>query len=165
MDPIRAWEEAMRKQDRNAIQAISAHHRRVKGYEETHREKEVIRKKKMTVLVKSIQHESLIKHQLQKAGQALRMVPAPTIASNACLLEIAKRVAQEDQVPWGLFMGPSRNREAVYSRQKAFYYMREAGGSYAQIGRVLDRDHTTVMYGAKQYEARLEGKPYSRGNR
>lgn len=44
-------------------------------------------------------------------------------------------------------MGESRSRPDVYARREVMRRLRDDGFSYSQIGRWLDRDHSTVMFG------------------
>lgn len=48
----------------------------------------------------------------------------------------------------------SRKRRFAWPRQDAMLACSRAGYSSTQIGRVLDRDHTTVLHGIQAAEAR-----------
>ena len=54
-------------------------------------------------------------------------------------------------------LSKARTRHVVYARQAIMYRMRNEllGLSLAQIGGILNRDHTTVIYGIDQHAARL----------
>jgi DNA-binding CsgD family transcriptional regulator len=51
-----------------------------------------------------------------------------------------------------------RNRPLVHARWAFMVAMHRRGASLPRIGRLLDRDHTTVMYGLRKAAA-LRGKP------
>lgn len=59
-------------------------------------------------------------------------------------------------------IGPDRKRDAesVYVRRVIAYVARRVGASYPQIGKLLDQDHTTVMYGMKQIEGLPDYHPF-----
>lgn len=56
---------------------------------------------------------------------------------------------------------PQRAREVAWPRQEAAFLMREICNlSLPQIGRALgDRDHTTIAYGCRQIESRMQKDP------
>ena len=55
------------------------------------------------------------------------------------------------------FKGDRRNKELVYARHIAYYLCGElTQKSYPDIGRFVNRDHTSVMYGHKKVRRRLE---------
>ena len=152
----------MRRQDKAAIWAIAQHHPLIWGElpisehpvpEAQPEEPDEDPPRKLSELV----------DELIGLARSLGVHGADRRASNAALLKIAKRVAKEDGIHWHEFMGPSRRRECVYARQRAFYLMSRAGGGWAQIARVIGRDHTTVMYGARCHEARLKDQRFRKG--
>lgn len=51
--------------------------------------------------------------------------------------------------------GPSRKRPIANARQDAMLHLHQQGWSYASIGRLLNRNHTTVMHGVARARARL----------
>lgn len=60
------------------------------------------------------------------------------------------RVAQHYQVKTADIRSKNRHQTLVTIRWVAMWLMYRAGGSTPQIGRWLDRDHTTVMSGLRQ---------------
>jgi chromosomal replication initiation ATPase DnaA len=53
-----------------------------------------------------------------------------------------------------------RSPRLVQARQALMYALHAAAGmSYQEIGRALGRDHTTVLYGARQAQARAASDP------
>ncbi len=67
------------------------------------------------------------------------------------LREIVQRVARTAGVPVDQLRGPSRDRHLVHLRRIAMVEARKAGYSLPAIGRELNRDHTTVLYGLRQF--------------
>ena len=64
--------------------------------------------------------------------------------------------ANEYNVSVGDIRGPSRDKQVVAARFCAIVRLRdETNLSYPAIGRILDRDHTTVMYGERRFRDRL----------
>lgn len=58
--------------------------------------------------------------------------------------------------------GPSRERKFTHPRQEIMYAGVKAGLTRHQIARVVNRDHTTVIHGARQHAARNGLKPVIR---
>lgn len=59
---------------------------------------------------------------------------------------ILERIAKEYQIPVDIIIGPSKKREIVRIRHLAMYRARvETGRSYPDIGRMFNRDHTSVI--------------------
>jgi hypothetical protein len=70
--------------------------------------------------------------------------------------EIIRDCAAEGNFPIRLLSSDYRNRHIVRLRQKAMYRMhRELGWSLPRIGRMLNRDHTTVLHGVRRHEFNL----------
>ena len=60
----------------------------------------------------------------------------------------------------------SREQELLWLRYRVFWRARrETTASYPQIGRVMKRDHTTVINGERRYQAVLDGQVYRRAGR
>lgn len=49
-------------------------------------------------------------------------------------------------------LSPSRMRRDIDARQQACWVLHRAGWSYSAIGRLLDRDHTTVMHAVSKID-------------
>lgn len=69
------------------------------------------------------------------------------------------RICEEHGVPFAEIVGPSRTREISEARQHAYVAMRECGLSLPRIGAILNRDHTTVLYGLRKFAARHVAGP------
>ena len=82
-----------------------------------------------------------------------RSKPAP----RGAIAKIIKDVADEFGVLPSEIRGTDRSRHLVWPRQEAMRRAHEAGFSYPQIGHVLNRDHTTVIHGARAAEMRARG--------
>jgi chromosomal replication initiator protein len=64
--------------------------------------------------------------------------------------------ANEYNVSVNDIRGPSREKQVVAARFCCIVRLRdETNLSYPAIGRILDRDHTTVMYGERRFRERL----------
>ena len=48
--------------------------------------------------------------------------------------------------------GPSKSRETSYRRMYVYHLLYLRGWSTTQIGAVLNRDHTTVVYGLRRFQ-------------
>jgi len=60
----------------------------------------------------------------------------------------------------------SRRQDILWTRYRIYWRARrETSASYPQIGRVMKRDHTTVIHGERCYQARLDGKEYRKPGR
>ena len=71
------------------------------------------------------------------------------------MLEIAASVAGKHRLGVKDLKGQNKYRRVAQPRQEAMWEMHQAGYSYPQIGRFLNRDHTTVMHGVRAHEARM----------
>lgn len=82
--------------------------------------------------------------------------PPPTMR------EIATEVATKHGLTLDELRGPQRARRFAHPRQEAFALAMATGRfSTPQVGRFFgDRDHATVIYGVRAYEARERGEKY-----
>lgn len=53
-------------------------------------------------------------------------------------------------------MGRSKTHELVVARHHCYDSLMRCGLSYAAAGRLMDRDHTTVIYGVRQHRERMD---------
>lgn len=53
-------------------------------------------------------------------------------------------------------LGEDRSRQVAYGRHYAMWLLREMGYSFPQIGRQLNKDHTTVIAGVRGHAKRAE---------
>jgi hypothetical protein len=68
--------------------------------------------------------------------------------------EVIERVAGEHGFTLGVLRSPSRSPRLVRARWAAMAAARsETDASLPQIGRILNRDHTTVLHGLRRMEA------------
>lgn len=74
----------------------------------------------------------------------MRTIP-PRVRLYACI------AAAEHHVNIGEVLGSSRTRPAVLARWDVMRRLRNDGFSTPQIGRWLDRDHSTVVYGLRNH--------------
>lgn len=81
----------------------------------------------------------------------------PRAEAEAPAWEIICAVAAEHGIEPEDIVGPYRNRRFSWPRQRAYALVRDLKRySYPQIGRIFGgRDHTTIMYGIRVYEARV----------
>lgn len=70
-----------------------------------------------------------------------------------------KRAAEAFGVPPQLIASRSHTMRAVWPRQAVMAALRDQGYSLPRIGRVLSRDHTTILNGLRKHEARLRSDP------
>lgn len=113
-------------------------------------------------------------------GPAARLWPADRVALDAAAAAAGSAVVVAEGPPTieavigemarihGLLpedlSGRSRRRQFVEARQQAMWLARWVLGlSYPAIGRALGRDHSTVMYGVRQAEARRREDVLVRG--
>ena len=71
------------------------------------------------------------------------------IVSNACELFGACPI---------LVMGGSRKRELVFSRYLIYYQLRKQGLTFARIGKIMNKDHATIVHGVAKLKNDLEIK-------
>lgn len=73
-----------------------------------------------------------------------------------------ERIAREEGVTIGAILGLSRYPRVVKARHRAMAVIRwSTEWSYPEIGRLFNRDHTTVMAGVEKYEAKINGERVS----
>lgn len=61
--------------------------------------------------------------------------------------------AREYEVSAQDILGESRTRSIAQARQVVFYRLHTSGFSLSQIGRLLQRDHSTVLHGVRKVAA------------
>jgi hypothetical protein len=72
--------------------------------------------------------------------------------------EIGREVAEKHRIPFSVLLSERRTKPVVMARHEAFWRChRETSLSLPQIGRFLGgKDHTTVLWGIRQHEKRME---------
>lgn len=68
---------------------------------------------------------------------------------------IIKEICGEHGISLGQFFGYCRPHPIVVARQKAYARMySELGYTYSMIGRICNRDHSTILYGIRAHKKR-----------
>lgn len=76
--------------------------------------------------------------------------PLVRSAVSAITKRCARRAAQLFVLDVADVMGASRQRDVLDARAVTYYAAHLAGDNYSQIGRVMNRDHSTVMAGVSR---------------
>ncbi len=75
---------------------------------------------------------------------------------NRLRLFYVQAIAERHGLPVEAVMGRCRQREYVLARQEAMWVLRNRlGDSLPRIGRLMGRDHTTILHGIRAHEARV----------
>lgn len=83
--------------------------------------------------------------------------------SRPTMRQLAQQVADEHGLTLDDLTGPSRTDTIVRARQEAMAVIRaNTRFSFPQIGRFFNRDHTTVIYSVRAYEARQDRVRFDR---
>lgn len=84
--------------------------------------------------------------------------PRKTLAVDLCPLKrIIREVCVNRNIEYRQMMSKRRRRNVAHARQEAYWRCyNETGASYPEIGRMMGRDHTSVMYGAREHEKRMK---------
>lgn len=61
-------------------------------------------------------------------------------------------MVEEFDIPWAVLVSPSREGHLLKPRRKIWHMLRNEGLSLPQIGKMFNRDHTTIMHGLREYE-------------
>ena len=73
--------------------------------------------------------------------------------------DIIERVLSKHSVDMVEVMGRSRERIVADARHEIWYFMKKLGGlSYPQIGKMFNRDHTTIMNGVNKHEKKIQDR-------
>ena len=104
-----------------------------------------------------------------EAGRIRRIVSAYRLATDtmanpkAQVARIKRETAEKHGVTVAKIDGPRRSEKIVHARQEAMWRAKnETNLSFPSLGKLFDRDHTTVMWGIRQHEARMAGTSISR---
>ena len=77
--------------------------------------------------------------------------------------DIIAEVAEQYRVTPAEILSPGRKGKITRARKLAMWRARhETNSSYLKLARIFKRDHSTVIYNVKCWEANLEGKNYDR---
>ena len=69
-------------------------------------------------------------------------------------IQLIRDIASQNRVTLHDVMGPSRAQYIVTARFKCYRALRQKGLSYPQIGAIMKRDHTSILYGVRVLEKR-----------
>ena len=76
------------------------------------------------------------------------------IHKRASIRQITREVCEEAEIPVCLVLGPGRDAHLCRVRETIYDIATRHGFSLTQIGRVFQRDHTTVMSGLRNIRKR-----------
>lgn len=77
--------------------------------------------------------------------------------------DIIAEVAEQYRVTPAEILSLGRNGKITKARKLAMWRARhETNSSYLKLARIFKRDHSTVIYNVKCWEAKLEGRTYDR---
>lgn len=68
--------------------------------------------------------------------------------------DMIRQASDQTGIPMDELMGPSHRAELCRIRELIYAAARRQGYSLPQIGRVFRRDHTTILSGLRNYEAK-----------
>lgn len=72
--------------------------------------------------------------------------------------QIIREIAQRNGVTLDEILEKGRTYRVSYPRQEAMYELRLRGLSTTRIGQLMNRDHTTIIFGCRAH-AKRSGKP------
>jgi hypothetical protein len=74
------------------------------------------------------------------------------------MIDVMVAISEATGIPASAVTGPRRPAPIVNARHMAYYLMLEfcTHASAVMIGRYMNRDHSTVLYGARKYAARRD---------
>jgi chromosomal replication initiation ATPase DnaA len=70
-------------------------------------------------------------------------------------MDVIDQICAEYGVSVAEVLGNSRIHDYVYARQACFFALQKVGLSSTQIGRLMNRDHSTVLYGIRTHKERM----------
>lgn len=83
---------------------------------------------------------------------------APRVGVKDLIAEIADRF----DLTYSQIVGKSRIKHISRARQVVYAVLVRRGSSYAQVGRWMNRDHSSVLWGCQQFEIHAERQPILR---
>lgn len=87
--------------------------------------------------------------------------PLPEVITKPNRKSILREVAAEHGMAVEDICGTSRKRKHVLARRVLYFRLKEElNMSFAEIGRFIGRDHTSVLFGYRQYVANNPGSDY-----
>lgn len=120
-------------------------------------------------LQEQIEHYKAVRERIANAPKRIKkeepaQPPMPTIRREVCphatilpdpRRETLKACATEYGVTVDDIVGYRKEKNILKARWKAMYLLHKRGMSFSRIGRLLKKDHTTVMNAVKNYEKSL----------
>lgn len=88
-------------------------------------------------------------------GAARALQPAHPV-QRPSLNAIAQAIAAEYCLPLSTVLGRSRYAHVAAARQALYCALRDHGLSLPAIGRFMQRDHTTILYGIEAHRRRAK---------
>jgi chromosomal replication initiation ATPase DnaA len=85
------------------------------------------------------------------------MTPREKSLSDVGLIALKHGLQRED------LLGRQRFPRISRARQEAFYHFRRKGWSYTEIGRLFDRDHSTIIHGVEKHQKVAFALPVNAG--
>lgn len=76
--------------------------------------------------------------------------------------DLIAEIADRFGLSYSQIVGKSRIRDISRARQTIYAILVRRGSSYAQVGRWLNRDHSSVLHGCSQFEIHSERQPVLR---
>jgi Bacterial dnaA protein helix-turn-helix len=84
-------------------------------------------------------------------------LPPAKVAHALILHAIVRTIEQSYGIDRGVLQCSARTAKLVESRQIAYYLLHEVGkATLKKIGRILERDHTTVLHGIQRTNERMQ---------
>jgi len=93
-----------------------------------------------------------IEAQLVKARVASAKINGRFRSRRALLDTLCRRFGEMFGVSKTMIMGETRREMVVLARQAVFYWLLRSGMSAAGVGRLMSRDHTSVIHGAAAWQ-------------
>lgn len=76
---------------------------------------------------------------------------------NNLIEQIAEKHSCKDyEITVAQLKGDSREQALVYARHECYYVLHQIGLSSSQIGRIMKRDHTSILHGIKNHRYRVD---------
>ena len=93
---------------------------------------------------------------LLESGEAARQTRQRLEGHPDKLVELVERIASASEVLVDEILGRSRDRRACEVRQEVWRRMSVAGYTLLEIGRLWERDHTTILHGVRLARGRRQ---------
>ncbi|MEI4473552.1 helix-turn-helix domain-containing protein [Frigidibacter sp. MR17.24] len=68
---------------------------------------------------------------------------------------VVRSAAARHGVDWQQIYGPKRGADLCLARDEACHDLRDMGMAYAKIGRMLNRDHSTIISAVARHRSRI----------